>query len=60
MKFGQSIEYNMRNIFFKNHTENDRGRLNPDLFFFVFSFLVGTFVLIYFVRPRVGDTIKKL
>ena len=36
------------------------GRLNPDLFFFVFSFLVGTFVLIYFVRPGVGDTIKKL
>ena len=32
MKFGQVIEYNMRNIFFKNHAENEAGKLIPDLF----------------------------
>ena len=32
MKFGQLIEYK-RNIFFKNHTENEAGRLVPDLSF---------------------------
>ena len=32
MKFGQVIEYN--NIFFKNHTENEAGRLVLDLFMF--------------------------
>ena len=34
MKFGQSIEYNKRNIFFKNYAENEAGRLVPDLFLF--------------------------
>ena len=33
MKFGQLIEY-VRNIFFKNHAENEAGRLIPDLFLF--------------------------
>ena len=27
MKFGQLIEYNKRNIFLKNHVENEAGRL---------------------------------
>ena len=34
MKFGQLIEYNMKNFFFKNHTENEVERLVPDLFLF--------------------------
>ena len=35
MKFGQLIEYNKRNIFFfKNHAENEAGRLVSDLFKF--------------------------
>ena len=39
MKFGQLREYNMRNVFFKNHAENEAGRLLPDLFFFFFFFV---------------------
>ena len=31
MKFGQLIEHNKRNIFFKNYAENEEGRLVPDL-----------------------------
>ena len=35
MKFGQSIEYNARNIFFfNNYGENETGRLVPELFSF--------------------------
>ena len=34
MKFGQLIECNKRNIFFKNHAEKETGRLGPDLFLF--------------------------
>ena len=34
MKFGQLIEYNVRNVFLKDHTENDTVRLVPDLFLF--------------------------
>ena len=34
MKLGQLIEYNKRNIFFKNYAENEAGRLVPDLFLF--------------------------
>ena len=35
MKFGQLLEHNKRNIFFfKNHAENETGRLVPDLFLF--------------------------
>ena len=33
MKIGQLIEYNKRNIFFKNYTENKEGGLVPDFFF---------------------------
>ena len=32
MKFGQLIEYNMRNIFLKNHTQNTVEKLSPDPF----------------------------
>ena len=34
MKFGQLIEYNMRNIFLKNHAENVAGGLASDLSLF--------------------------
>ena len=34
MKLGEIIEYNKRNIFFKNYAENEAGRLVPDLFLF--------------------------
>ena len=34
MKFGQSIEYNKRNVFFKNHAESKAWRLVLDLFLF--------------------------
>ena len=34
MKFGQSIEYNKRKFFFKNHAQNEAERLVPDLFLF--------------------------
>ena len=35
MKFGQSIEYNKKNIFLqKLYAENEAKRLVPDLFFF--------------------------
>ena len=33
MRFGQLIEYT-REIFFKNHAENETGRLVPELFLF--------------------------
>ena len=32
MKFGQLIKWSVRNIFCKNHAENETGRLVPDLF----------------------------
>ena len=31
MKFGQLIEYNKRDIFFKNYAKNEASRLVPDL-----------------------------
>ena len=34
MKLGQVIEHNKRNIFFKNHFENETGRLVWDFFLF--------------------------
>ena len=34
MKFGQSIEYNKRNIFFPHNAENDARRSVPDFFLF--------------------------
>ena len=32
MKFGQLIEYNLRNIFLKKHTQNEVEKLFPVLF----------------------------
>ena len=32
MKYGQLIEYNMRNMHHKNHTQNAVGKLFPDPF----------------------------
>ena len=32
IKFGQLVEYNMKNIFFLNHTQNVIGKLVPDSF----------------------------
>ena len=34
MKLGQLLEYNKKNIFFKNYAKNEAGRLVPDLFLF--------------------------
>ena len=34
MKFGQLIEQNVRNISFKNHAENDGGKLDLDFCLF--------------------------
>ena len=34
MNFGQLIEYKIRNVFLKTHTENDVARLAPDLVLF--------------------------
>ena len=34
MKFTQLIKYILRNIFVKNHAENEAGRLVADLFLF--------------------------
>ena len=34
MKFGQLIEHNLRNIFFKNHAGNDAGKL--DIYFYLY------------------------
>ena len=34
MKFGQLIEYNTKNIFLKNHAENEAGRQVTELFLF--------------------------
>ena len=40
MKFGQSIEYNKKNIFLqKLYAENEAKRLVPDLFFLEKSFM---------------------
>ena len=35
MKFGQSIEYNKKKFFFKNHAQSKAERLVPDLFLFL-------------------------
>ena len=34
IKLGQLIDYNKRNISFKNYAENEAGSLVPDLFLF--------------------------
>ena len=36
MKFDQLIEYDVRNIFFQSHTDNEAGKLVSDLFFVFF------------------------
>ena len=35
MKFSQLRKHNVKNIFFKNHGENELERLAPDLFLFL-------------------------
>ena len=60
MKFDQLIEYNKRNIFLKNHAENEAGRLIPDLFFFFKKKKLSMrtsglrLVSIYFDSPQLG------
>ena len=34
MKYGQLIEYNVKNIFLQKSRRNEAGRLVPDLFLF--------------------------
>ena len=38
VKFGQLIEYKVRNIFFEIHAENEARKLVPDLSFLFFFF----------------------
>ena len=38
IKFGQLIEYNKRNIFFKKYAENESRKLFPDLLYFLKKF----------------------
>ena len=40
MKFGQLTKYIKKSIFFKNHAENEVGRLVPDLFLFIKKSLI--------------------
>ena len=42
MKLWQLIEYNKRNIFYKNHAENVVGRLIPDFLPFFKKALCGS------------------
>ena len=49
MKFGQTIEHNVRNTFLKSHAENEAGRLVTDLFL-LYKKLYIRLVLIYFGR----------
>ena len=41
MEFGQLIECNQKNIFFKNHAKNEADRLVPDTFYFYKSVILG-------------------
>ena len=34
VQFGQVMDYNLRNVFYKYYTKNEAGRLAPDLFLF--------------------------
>ena len=63
MKFGQLITYRWEVLFFKNHTENETGRLVPVLLlcFKAPCKVKASFqplVLIEFGRPPFGHTIK--
>ena len=68
MKFGQLIEYNKKNSFFRNHGKNKLGRLVPDLSSFFWkaldevkvSAMVCSLVLINFDSPQVDIQLKKL
>ena len=57
MRFGQLIESKERNIFFRNHAENEAEKLVPDLLLFFEKALyrikenAKTLVLMYFVDP---------
>ena len=64
MKFGQLIEYNMRNVFQKNLSENVAERLAPHLFLIFKKALCKVkvsgqqFCFKIFGRPPLGDTTK--
>ena len=45
MKFGQLIKYNVRNIFFKNHAENEAGRLSGFKSFFICTVNIHLLIL---------------
>ena len=61
-KFDQLLKYMI--FFFKDHAENEVGRVTLDLFLCLNKALykiwqvVSTLVLVYFGRPRLGHTIK--
>ena len=59
MKFGQTIEHNVRNTFLKSHAENEAGRLVTDLFL-LYEKLYIRLVLIYFARLWLEYTTSKL
>ena len=45
MKFGQLAEYNIRNIFLENHTQNESEMLYPDAFcFFKMEHISGSII----------------
>ena len=60
MKFGQSIDYNKRNIFLQSYAENEAGGLVPDLFLFFKKSLVrgeskwSAAISKYFDSPQVA------
>ena len=59
MKFGQTIEDNVRNTFLKSNAENEAGRLVTDLFL-LYKKLYIRLVLIYFGRLWLEHTTSKL
>ena len=65
MKFGQSIEYNRKNMFFQKSCKNEAERLVPELSLFFKKALLKIktsgkhiLALIHFGRPRLRHTIK--
>ena len=63
IKFGQVIEYNKKIFSFKNHSENEAGRLVPDPFSFCkkASYEVTLSLLsIYFESPQLNIQKSKL
>ena len=64
IQFGQLIEYYVKNIFLKNHAENEPVRLVPDHYcFFQKNIIWGkksdsNLVSIYFDNLTIGHTIK--